>query len=100
MYAAGLAENATPSASAAAASPAPRSCSPGMDMYNPCDRIRITNTRTHGIHTMASATNTSGHASAWLSIDGWGCLRRAILLCCSICAATPRPRTSSSRQDM
>ena len=49
---------------------------------------------------MASATNTSGYANTWLSIDGWGCLKRAIFLCSSICAATPRPRTSSSRHDM
>ena len=49
---------------------------------------------------MASATITSGHASAWLNTEGWGCLRRATFLCSSICAATPRPRVSSSRQDM
>jgi len=100
MYAAGLAENATPSVSATARSPAPRSCSPGMDRYSPCERIRITNTSTQGTHTMASATNTSGYANTWLKIDGWGCLKRAIFLCSSICAATPRPRTSSSRHDM
>ena len=58
------------------------------------------NTNTHGIHTTASATRTSGHASIWLHADGCGWRILASFLCSSICAAHPRARTSSSRQDM